>query len=102
MISWVAPYLAAGGIPITIHFDGTTANPGKILNLILRHLDHLLQAFGARQVVIREPFQDSMLLYKALGPAATFSAEVWDRPVVQLAQGEEEISRKSEIATSLM
>jgi hypothetical protein len=94
VISWVAPYLPSGGIPIAVHFDGTAANPGKILNLVLRHLDHLLQSFGARQIVIREPFQDSMLLYKALGPSATFSAEVWDRPVVQLAQREEEIFAK--------
>jgi hypothetical protein len=94
VISWVAPYLPSGGIPIAVHFDGTAANPGKILNLVLRHLDHLLQSFGARQIVIREPFQDSMLLYKALGPSATFSAEVWDRPVVLLAQREEEIFAK--------
>jgi hypothetical protein len=90
----VAPYLPSGGIPIAVHFDRTAASPAKILNLVLRHLDHVLQSFGARQIVIREPFQDSMLLYKALGPGATFSAEVWDRPVVQLAQREEEIFAK--------
>jgi hypothetical protein len=94
VLSWVAPYLGAGGIPITIHFDETAANPGKILNLVLRHLDHLLQSFGARQIVIREPFPDSMLLYKALGTSATFSAEIWDRPVVPLAQREDEIFAK--------
>jgi hypothetical protein len=94
VISWVAPHLPSGGIPIAIHFDAAAANPGKILKLILRHLDHLLQSFGARQIVIREPFQDTMLLYKAIGPGATFSAEVWDRPVVKLAQREEELFAK--------
>lgn len=94
VISWVAPYLPSGGIPISIHFDKAAANPSKILNLVLSHLDHLLQSFGARQIVIREPFQDSMLLYKAIGPGATFSAEVWDRPVVQLAPCEEDIFAK--------
>ena len=94
VISWVAPYLPSGGIPIVIHFDAAAIDPRKILNLVLRHLDHLLQSFGARQLVIREPFQDGMLLYKALGPSATFSAEIWDRPVVQLAPREEEIFAK--------
>ena len=94
VISWVAPYLPSGGIPIAVHFDATAANPGKILKLVLRHLHDLLQSFGGRQIVIREPFQDSMLLYKALGPGATFSAEVWDRPVVRLAPPEEEIFAK--------
>jgi hypothetical protein len=94
VISWVAPYLPSGGIPIVVYFDAPAANPGKILNLVLSHLDRLLQTFGARQIVIREPFQDSMLLYKALGPGATFSAEVWDRPVVQLTPREDEIFAK--------
>ena len=94
VISWVAPYLPSGGIPIVVHFDAAAANSAKILNLVLRYLDHLLQSFGARQAVIREPFPDSMLLFKALGPGATFSAEVWDRPVVDLAPREEEIFAK--------
>jgi hypothetical protein len=94
VISWVAPFLPSGGIPIAIHFDGAAANPGTILKLVLRHLDHLLQSFGGRQIVIREPFQDRMLLYKALGPGTTFSAEVWDRPVVRLEEREEVIFAK--------
>jgi len=94
VISWVAPFLPSGGIPITVHFDRAPANPGKILSLVLRHLDNLLQSFGARQIVIREPFQDRLQLYKTLGLSATFSAEVWDRPVVPLTGPEEAIFAK--------
>lgn len=94
VISWVAAHLPDGGVPIAIHFDDAAANQSGILDLVLRHLTHLLQTFGARQIVIREPFPNSMSLYRTLGPCATFSAEVWARPVVPLSQREEDIFAK--------
>ncbi len=89
-ISWVASFLPSGGIPIVIHFDEAAREHDAILDVVMRHLNELLMSFGAKQVVIREPFPERMLLYRTLGLSGTFSAEIWDRPVVQLANRSEE------------
>ena len=83
-ISWVAIHLPAGGIPIHIYFDQPARQERQVLEVILDYLDRMLRAYGARHFVIREPFQESRVLYNVLGLSSTFAAEIWDRPVVRL------------------
>jgi hypothetical protein len=47
-------------------------------------------SFGAKQFVIRESDRERMSLYRRLVSARIFSAEMWDRPYVQLADCSEE------------
>lgn len=88
-VSWVATYVPAGGVPIHIHFDQAARHERRVLEVILDYLDRVLRAYGARHFVIREPFEESTLLYKILGLSSTFSAEMWTRPVVRLENVEE-------------
>jgi hypothetical protein len=89
VISWVAIHVPAGGVPIHIHFDQPIRHDRRVLEMILSHLDQTLRAYGARHFIIREPFQDSMLLYKVLGVESMFAAEMWTRPVVCLSDSDE-------------
>ena len=91
VISWVAPIVADGGIPISIHFVEPLCDKRMVLDLVLRYLEHLLRSYGAKEYVIKEASPEELLLYQLLSKQHAFSAEVWDRPVLDLNQSEESI-----------
>ncbi len=88
---WVPLVTNYAGIPARIHLRDDCYNPGKILNLILDYLAFLMRSYGLKEVLIQEPLPDRMLLYRLLGREGLFSAELWDRPVVDLGQTEDQI-----------
>ena len=88
ILSWVAAHLPAGGLPIKIHLSGSASTQNNALALALQYMNHLCRTFGAQEMCIQEPMPANLGLYKLVGRSQVFSAELWDRPVVNLEQTE--------------
>jgi len=87
--AWVTNHPSSGYMPIEVHFTDAHAD-GQIdrrdvYKVVVAYLKHLTRVFGASQFAIAEPPSDNFALYKQiLKKARSYSAQIWDRPYVDL------------------
>ena len=88
---WLPLVTNYGALPARIHFADACNDTAKTIGLILDHLFSLMGSYGIKEAVIQEPFPQQMQLYKILSRDQLFSAELFDRPVVDLNRSDEQI-----------
>lgn len=88
---WHAVMTNYAPLPARMHLAPDCDNPARTIAFALRYLSSVAARYGLWQIVLEEPMPDGMLAYKALSAAHMFSAEIWDRPVVDLRQPEDKI-----------
>lgn len=90
--AWVTNHPSSGYMPIEVHFADATADRNDVYKVVVAYLKHLTKTFGASQFAIMEPPSDNFALYKQiLKKARSYSAQIWDRPYVDLTLSESEI-----------
>jgi hypothetical protein len=96
--AWVTNHPSSGYMPIEVHFKdedgaaGASVARSDVYKVVIAYLKHLTRAFGASQFAIMEPPSDNFALYKQiLKKARSYSAQIWDRPYVDLSLPESAI-----------
>ena len=90
--AWVTNHPSSGYMPIEVHFANGETDRSDVYKVVVAYLKHLAKAFGASQFAIMEPATDNFALYKQiLKKARTYSAQIWDRPYVDLTRCESEL-----------
>jgi hypothetical protein len=84
-VGWVTNHAAADALPIEVHFTDATLCRSDAYKVVVIYLKDLLRRFGGRQFTIMESPGDNFTLYKTIiKRSRTYSAEVWNRPIVDL------------------
>ncbi|WP_233804013.1 hypothetical protein [Paraburkholderia sp. HP33-1] len=90
--AWVTNHPTSGYMPIEVHFSDAKANRSDVYKVVVAYLKHVTKAFGASQFAIMEPPSDHFALYKQiLKKARWYSAQIWDRPYVDLTLSDSEL-----------
>ena len=95
--AWVTNHPSSGYMPIEVHFTEAQAGGevarSDVYKVVVAYLKHLTKVFGASQFAILEPPADNFALYKQiLKKARSYSAQIWDRPYVDLTLPDSAIS----------
>ncbi|KVM08545.1 hypothetical protein WL05_07190 [Burkholderia ubonensis] len=90
--AWVTHLPTVGCMPIEVHFTDAPVDRREAYKVIVACLKYLSRSFGASNVTIMERPEEQYALYKQIiKKARTYSAEIWDRPYVDLSQETDEL-----------
>ena len=90
--AWVTNHPSSGYMPIEVHFTDASIDRSDAYKVVIAYLRHVTKAFGASQFAIMEPPSDDFALYRQiLKKARSYSAQIWDRPYVDLTRSDSEI-----------
>lgn len=91
-LAWVTNHPSSGPMPIEVHFAQPDQDRTEACKVIVAYLRHLAKRYGASQFSIMERPDEQFTLYRAIiKKARAYSAELWDRPVVDLRASHERI-----------
>jgi hypothetical protein len=84
-IAWVTNHPSGGAMPIEVHFSTPEFDRVEIYKVVLAYLNWLTKHYGASQFLIMERPEDKFALYRSIiKKGRVYSAELWDRPIVNL------------------
>ena len=88
--AWVTNHPSSGYMPIEVHFADTAVSRSEACKVVVTYLQYVAKAFGASQFAIAEPPADDFALYRQIiKKARRYSAQIWDRPYVDLRHDED-------------
>lgn len=94
-LAWVTNHPSSGPMPIEVHFIDKNVDRNTVYKMVYLHLNHLLRNFGAKNFIIMEHPENQFILYRYLVKKAKYySAEIWDRPYVDLSYNEKTLFSK--------
>ncbi|MGC8485751.1 MAG: GNAT family N-acetyltransferase [Candidatus Baltobacteraceae bacterium] len=82
--SWVRWVDGMPGIPVEIAYADYVPKRQEINNVIATHLVSLARRYSIREFLFQEAPDSKASLARALGRRFRYSAELWDRPIVDL------------------
>jgi hypothetical protein len=83
--AWVTNHPSSGCMPIEVHFANTKLDRAEVCKVVIIYLKHLAKRYGASQFTLMERPEEDFALYKnIIKRARSYSAELWDRPIVDL------------------
>jgi hypothetical protein len=87
---WVRWVPSMGCMPATVYFIGDAPRK-RVLKAVLNAIEGIMRRSGCLEVVIEEPLPSDPILYRLLMGEFEYSAELWDRAVVDLRRSESDI-----------
>ena len=85
--AWVTNHPAVGCMPIEVHFSDTAGERSEAYKVVALYLQYLARAYGATSFMVMEWPEEGFGLYRQIiKRAKSCSAEIWDRPYVDLEQ----------------
>ncbi|NNM91898.1 MAG: GNAT family N-acetyltransferase [Candidatus Eremiobacteraeota bacterium] len=82
--SWVRWVEGMPGMPVEINYADHVPERHEINNVIATHLVSLARRYSIRELLFQSVPNDGASLARALGRRFRYSAELWDRPIVDL------------------